>query len=346
MKTLCQAPAKILLSGEHAVVYGSPGLSMAVNLMTLCQVSFCPQDPPFIEIELVDYQQKHAFPFPLWKKLAINIESRFHLYQQEVGSINTVLQHPIDLILVIMDHFHHAYRLKQGHWSIKIQSHPYPSRGLGSSAAVILSLLKSLVTHQSLNISNTDLLALAKTIESRQHGRSSGIDPTSILHGGLLRFQHHRPVLPLETHGFKGWLIDTGVAHTSTGQAVEAVAKKFKHNHPIWQKFTDVTNRIQTACETENGEALRKSIAENHTLLCEIGVIPQKVINFIAQLNKLPCTSAKVCGAGAVAGQAAGMVLCISPQAPQAICETYGYHFMPLEISSQGVFCHILESDL
>ena len=107
-----------------------------------------------------------------------------------------------------------------------------------------------------------------------------------------------------------------------------------------------MTNKIQTACETENGEALRQGIADNHHLLCELGVIPQKVIDFIEQLHKMPSTSAKVCGAGAVAGDSAGMVLCLSPQAPQAICNAYGYPFMPLEISSQGVVCHILESDL
>lgn len=339
MKTFCQAPAKILLSGEHSVVYGAPGLSMTVNLPTTCQVIFTPADTFSVDIELIDYQQNHSFPFAVWRRLAAEIESRFHLFQQEIGSIHSVLQHPVDLVLVTLDQFHEAYRLKSGHWQIKIQSHPYSSRGFGSSAAVILSLLKSLFLQQTINITTSELLALAKKIESRQHGHSSGIDPTAIIYGGLLRFQPHHPVIPLHFPGFKGWLIDTGRPQTTTGQVVEAVAKRFKHNHEIWQRFSQVTEQIQLACETENSALLRQGVQSNHQLLCEIGVVPQTVMDFIAELHKTPLSAAKTCGAGASSGNAAGIVLFISTTSPKVLCEQYGFKFFPLELSSDGIIC-------
>lgn len=339
MKTLCHAPAKLILSGEHSVVYGKPGLSMAVDLPTQCDIEFTPAAPPFIEIELVNYQQKHAFPFDIWQKLALNIEARFQLFQQEINAIQTVLQHPVDLILVALYHFHAAYTLKSGHWNIKIKSHHLPSRGLGSSAAVILSLLGGLFKTQNIKHHEDTVLTLAQAIESRQHGTSSGIDPTTIMQGGLLRYQQHTTTLQLESHSFHAWLIDTGPPSASTGKSVEKVSKRFSYNDDIWQAFEKVTEQVQSAWQQQDADYLCSAIRSNQQLLEKIGIVPLRVKKFIEQLHVSEEVAAKVCGAGSVQGDHAGIILCISPNAPRQLCQEYGFEIFPLVFQSEGLTC-------
>ncbi len=341
MKLTCQAPAKIILSGEHSVIYGSPGLSMTIDLPTECTIEFIPNKTSFIEIELINYQQKHAFPFKTWQKLALNIEIRFQLYLQNINAIQTVLHHPIDLILVTLQHFHQAIGLKHGHWSIKIKSHHLPSRGLGSSAAVILSLLSGLYKAHNCTAYQDQMLALSLLIESRQHGKSSGIDPTTILLGGLLRYQKQKKTLKLKTNHFQAWLIDTGIPTSSTGTSVEGVQNAFKHEHSIWSKFNTVTNNIESAWRQENSNKLRAAIRSNQNLLEHIGVVPKKVADFIKVLHQSSDIAAKVCGAGSISGDSAGIILCLSPSSPAKLCEKHGYQVFPLKLQDHGITCEL-----
>ncbi len=341
MKITCQAPAKIILSGEHSVIYGAPCLSMAVNLPTECEIIFTENNLGFVEIELVDYHQKHAFPFKTWRKLALNIETRFQLYLQNINAIQTVLQHPVDLILVTLQHFHQTIGLKQGHWSIKFKSHHLPSRGLGSSAAVIVSLLSGLYKAHNFIDYQDHILSLAQSIEARQHGKSSGTDPTTILLGGLLHYQAHEKTIKLKTHYFQAWLIDTGIPQSSTGKSVAKVAESFGQQHPIWSKFATTTLKMESAWKQENSSKLRSAIRSNQKLLEKIGVVPKKVSHFIQALQLSDKTAAKICGAGSVSGDAAGIVLCVSPNVPKKLCDDYGYEAFPLEFQKQGASCEV-----
>jgi len=334
-----QAPAKIILSGEHAVVTGRPGLSMAIDLPTHCELTFEPSSHPFIEIELVDYGQKHAFPKAIWKRLATNIEGRYQFYQSGTTSIEQVLQHPVDLILITLYHFHTLHRIKPGHFSLKLKSHALTGRGLGSSAAVILSVLTALFKAHELDSTHEDLLILAQYIESRQHGQSSGIDPTTIFTGGLLRYQTQHHLVKLAEHHFNAWLIDTGKPLSTTGQCVSQVQTQFPSTHAIWQAFEDTTDQIQFAWQEEHTQNLVKQIRINHQLLCDIGVVPTQVQKFINTATEQTDCAAKICGAGTIKGEAAGMVLCISPNAPRALCEQFGYTVMPLNFQPKGVAC-------
>ncbi len=341
MKLTCQAPAKIILSGEHSVVYGAPSLSLAIDLPTECNIAFSSNKTAIVAIELVNYQQKYTFDFKAWQKLALNIDARFQLYLQKVSSIQTVLHDPIDLILVILQQFHQTHGLKQGHWSIKIKSHHLPNRGLGSSAAVILSLLSGLYKAHNLVVQQELILALAQTIESRQHGKSSGIDPATILLGGLLRYQHHKQTIKSKTNCFQAWLIDTGAPKDSTGKSVEVVAKAFNANHAIWSKFKKVTYKMELAYKQKNSIKLCSAIRANQNLLEKIGVIPEKVSRFIKDIHQDANVAAKVCGAGSISGDAAGMVLYVSPNIPKKLCQEYGYEVFPLVLQQNGVRCEL-----
>lgn len=346
MKTLCQTPAKLILTGEHAVLFGAPALSMAIDLPTKCHMTFEPlssvQDSTCLEIELVDFNQKIMYPLSVWQKRVIQIETRFALYEKHALSIQSVLQQPVDLILLTMQQFHNAYRLKPGYWKIKIQSHQLTGKGLGSSASVIISVLQSLFSHHELAFSEVELLSMAQKVESHQHGSSSGLDPTTVLKGGLLRYQQGSPLQQLDSQNFHGWIIDTGSPESTTGQAVNHVHREFNHQHPIWKEFRNVAQLIEQAWQESNAPNLKLAIKQNQRLLEKIGVVPKTVQKFIHSLNQPPERAAKICGAGSISGEKAGIVLCISKLPPDALCQEYGYDYYPLKFSEKGSQCEMV----
>ncbi|BBN58921.1 mevalonate kinase [Hydrogenovibrio marinus] len=345
MKTLCKAPAKLILSGEHAVVNECPAISMAIDLPMFCEVTSEAIDThqvPFVEIELVDCHQKHAFPFAIWQQMAIDIESRYQLFESGAMSIRSVLKQPVDLVLTTLHHFHHHFKLQSMHWDIKIYGHGLLGKGLGSSAAVIISLLHSLFKHHHKAINTVEILSLAKAIESRQHGHSSGIDPTTIFQGGLLYYLQHKPFQPLTPHKFNAWLIDTGTPESTTGQVVNHVKSRFPAEHPIWNHFTQITEDIRNAWQDQDSFSLKESIQKNQTLLEEIGIVPDKVKHFIKELEQNPDQVAKMCGAGNHKGQNGGVLLCLSPLPPLELCNRYGYNCIAINLSQKGSHCELV----
>lgn len=344
MKTLCSVPAKLILSGEHAVLYQCPALSMAIDLPTFCECEYTPNALFSITIELVNFQQKHCFPYDLWQKMAIEIESRYRLFEQRSGAIQAVLTKPIDLILNTLFHFEELCPLKFGDWQFKIHSEANIGRGLGSSAAVILSLLTSLIKQHNFNLSDDALLALAQRIECRQHGKSSGIDPATLIYGGLLQYQSNLPIQRVNPQKLNAWLIDTGKPLSTTGQCVEQVKQEWADNKTCWKGFNKVTRTVVEAWSEEDSLGFKKAIRKNQKLLFKLGVVPAKVQGFIDRLESQHHAAAKICGAGSVSGDNAGMVLCISENPPYALCETYGYECLPLNLQTKGIECNVIES--
>ncbi|MGC9386995.1 MAG: mevalonate kinase family protein [Hydrogenovibrio sp.] len=344
-ETLCTTPAKLILTGEHAVLFGAPALSMAIELNTHAVVQYTPNDArgvqPVLEIALHNFNQKMVFPYLSWQKHVTHIESRYALFEKNALAIQTVLQQPVDLVLVTFQQFHNTYKLKPGHWSITLDSHPLTGRGLGSSASIIISLLHSLFVHHGLDVSEIELITLAQKIEARQHGTSSGVDPTTVYRGGLLRFQQGYPTQQLPHQSFSAWMIDTGKPGSTTGQAVNHVHQYFTHQSGIWQDFKQVASEMESAWKLSNAEQLNSAIQANQALLEQLGVVPDKVKAFVAALNNSTHYSAKVCGAGSVSGDSAGAVLCIGSEPPERLCERYGYDFYALKINDTGSQCEV-----
>lgn len=339
MQTTCSAPAKLILSGEHAVLYQCPALSLAVQLYSQCQCQHQADKPNNISIELTDFQQQLSFPNQDWQTLAQQIEQRYQQFLDGQLAIHQVLQNPVDLVLVTLLHFQQEHTIAKGSWHFKIQSNIPIGRGLGSSASIIVSLLKALYKQHQIESDLEQQLALAKKIESRQHGKSSGIDPATILHGGLLEYRLEQPLIKHTVQAIPAWLIDTGAPQSSTGQAVSSVEKHFAHHAELWQAFSNTAQQIILAWQNQDSEQFLQQIEYNQQLLNQIGVVPEKVQQFITELQQNYSASAKICGSGAVQGDSAGVILCFSEQPPKALCEQYGYSYQAINIDLEGATC-------
>lgn len=337
-----QVPSKLILCGEHSVLYGTPALSMATNLPTTCVIEQHPleylkqpQQSEFI-IELPDLNLSCRYSFTQWRDEIQTIEKAYSAFNNPANTDKQpILTHPAQLVLLCMDRINRYQILEAGQWHIRIHSENWLGRGMGSSAAVILATLKAAAKLLPLHLKQEQLLQQATEIESYQHGRSSGLDPATLLAKTVIEFSIPREIHPLGLKNLplSAWLIDTGKPQSSTAACVAHVQRNFTSKHVIWPEFSTVVKQIKHAWQAHDIEQFTAGIRRNQELLNQIGVVPENVQQFINRLNQQETKAcAKICGAGSVSGDAAGVVVYFATQPPTELCNEMGFKFHPLSL--------------
>ncbi len=329
------APGKLILSGEHAVVYGSPALAMAVDRYVTATVTR--ELLPQILFDLSDLAHRGHLSFTALHQLKDKIKRKYHRFIRGDFSIRDVLQKPFELAQFALGVFIESHNLSLPHGvKIQLQSDIPMGCGMGSSAATILSVMQAASHYLQQPLSQDDLFQLALTAEKMQHGHSSGLDLRVILYGGCL-YLHEQKIEKRVAPNFPLYLVNTGTPETTTGQCVEQVVPHFKSNL-LGDAFTAVTNAMDSALQQSSSKNMQAAIRENHQLLVNIGVVPQKVQQFIKQIEALG-GAAKICGAGAVAGEQAGAVLVAieDKNAVIPLCARFGYKIIPISCELRGV---------
>lgn len=314
------APGKIILSGEHAVVYGAPAVGLAIDRNAVFELK--PQAGQEIAFDL-NATDSSSFTLLALRDLKKRVERKYTQFQQGEIGIGYVLSAPADLFRFAFIHaLDGLHRSLDAGLVMKLRSTIPMGCGMGSSAATVLSELRALGHYLRVEFKPDWYYEYSLEVERLQHGHPSGIDSYMALHGGCAYFREGAgekipmPTLPM-------FLVETGTPQASTGECVEAVREKFGTS-PIWRDFEGVTEQIRSQLVAGESLELRESIRENHRLLVEIGVVPEQVSAFVREIEQAG-GAAKICGAGSVAGDAAGVLLVLADEAPVALCEKYGY---------------------
>jgi mevalonate kinase len=191
--------------------------------------------------------------------------------------------------------------------------------------------------HLQIPLSPERLYKMALEAENMQHGRSSGLDLRIALYGGCIYMHGEKlenrtiPDMPL-------YLVNTGTPESNTGQCIEKVAPHFT-SLALREDFAVVTQSMDAAIKRQSFSALQQSVRDNHRLLVNIGVVPDKVQQFI-QAVEASNAAAKICGAGAVLGDKAGAVLVAAQDKVMVstLCLKYGYSLLPIAGVTRGVY--------
>jgi mevalonate kinase len=333
MKVL--APGKLILSGEHAVVYGHPALAMAVNRYVTATAT--PQLAPHISFDLSDLSYQRRLSLSTLDSLKDRIKEKYHRFVSGDFKIRDVLQKPVELAQVAFSLFFEVLNIKltQG-IKIHVESTIPMGCGMGSSAATVLSVVHAIANHLEMNLTPEMFLRLGLQAENMQHGYSSGLDLQVSMYGGCLYIKegqlHQRavPTIPM-------YLVNTGSPANTTGECVEAVAHYFKTSQ-IGNDFAAVTDAMDAAFQDAHLVRAQESVQANHDLLVRIGVVPEAVQQFATSVQEMG-GAAKICGAGAISGDKAGVALVVTQDeaALAELCARYQYSLLPIVGESRGV---------
>ncbi len=259
-KVRFSAPGKVIISGEHSVVYGRHALVTAVSLR--CHVT-------------VEEGEK----LEICSRLGITgIDFEVHPYVSMA-------------VLVLEEKFgRFADRPR-----IKIESEIPIASGLGSSAAVTVASLGALSRFYELDLSRDEIFELAKEVELRVQGKASGVDPfVSTYGGGWLMPEKSRVEFDAEM-----LVVDSGESSV-TAEMVKKVAELREDMKDVVEKIFDsmdaITLKIKESLEKRD-DRLRDLFRMNHCMLKAIGVSTPELDRIVDKLESLGL-AAKLTGAG------------------------------------------------
>jgi mevalonate kinase len=333
MKAL--APGKLILSGEHSVLYGQPALAMAVNRFVTVTIN--PQSSKNCTLHFPNLNYHENVSVELIAALKPKIKFKYQEFLQGKRGISEVLQNPFELAQVALALFFDNLNIKHlAGLHIHLLSTIPRGCGMGSSAATILSMMYAIASYLQINLSNESFLTLGLEAENFQHGRSSGLDLHVSMNGGCVYVKDmvvEKRKLPTEHFYF----VNTGSPDNTTGKCVEIAAKVFQKSG-IQYDFGAVTIALDKALIENKTSTINECLRQNHYLLNKLHVVPAYVQKFIQQIELLG-GAAKICGAGAVTGTHAGMVLVMISDILllQQLCDQYNFELMALEGVTHGI---------
>lgn len=279
-RIITSAPGKLMLFGEHAVVYGRGCIVTAVGERIKTKVEIAADDE--IIIDAPDVGVKN--------------------FSEPVGKLGKGKTPKGARFLVsAIRCFFERYNLKSG---LKVEtSSDFSSEfGFGSSSGVTVAVLKAMSELFGKRMSKKELFDLAYRVVLDVQGLGSGFDLAAAIWGGTIHFvTGGRVVDPLDLELLPLVVGFTGVK-ADTATLVRKVAR-LKESHPeIVDNIFNVVNltveRAKTALEQGDFEKVGELMNLNQGLLESLGVNTKVLSDLIFAARGAGAYGAKLSGAG------------------------------------------------
>ncbi|HSN56040.1 MAG TPA: hydroxymethylglutaryl-CoA reductase, degradative [Candidatus Sulfomarinibacteraceae bacterium] len=303
---LAAGHGKIILFGEHAVVYGSRAIAAPVPLAVRARV--------------VDDDEGVWLVVPRW-----GVEQRL----RSDPAMRTSYEEPAALIL---EHLGLSER------PMRIVVHPELPRamGLGGSAAVAVAIIRALDRHFRLGLSDDEVNALAYRCECVAHGTPSGLDNTVATFGQPLVYRRGDPpeILSLAFREPVSFVIGMTGVESLTAKMVARVRSGRERNPDVYDTMIKgidaVTGQALEAIRSHDLERLGELMNVNQGLLNGMQVSSWELEELIQIAREHGALGAKLTGGGG-----GGSMIALAPDtAPTIIAamENAGYRAMEVRI--------------
>jgi mevalonate kinase len=272
--TTQSAPGKVILLGEHAVVYGRPAI--AVPVMEV-RASVSVEDAP--------------------------PGSGCSINAPDVGRAFRLADVPSEdpLAAIVYETLTHL-GVSEPDVTITIRSTIPIASGMGSGAAVSTAIARALAAHLSRPLDDDTVSALVFEVERFHHGTPSGLDNTVIARAQPLFFVKDRLVESFAVKSPLHLLIgDTGIpCLTKVVVADVRAAREARREQydSLFRQIGQITVMARGAIVAGELNALGALMDGNHWLLYQMGVSSPEIERLILAARQAGALGAKLSGAG------------------------------------------------
>jgi mevalonate kinase len=273
---ISKAPGKIILFGEHAVVYGYPAIAIPIKAVQV-KVTILPVIKGSESIiKLRNLQWHEDIPF------------------KDVGEDNPI-RLSIENVLL------HSGK-KPPLFEMVISSTIPIAAGLGSSAALAVAITKGFSQFLGFQLSSDQINSLALQSEKIQHGSPSGIDNSVITIGKPIYFLRNSPIVQIEIPNSLNLILgDTG-KRTLTRDVVNEVEQFLDTApttvRPILENIGKITDNALHALRSGNLKEIGELMTKNHNFLKKLGVSSTDLDRLVDSAISNGALGAKLCGGG------------------------------------------------
>jgi mevalonate kinase len=269
-----RAGGKVILLGEHAVVYGSPAIALGLELGAAARVHYSP------ELSLTLGGERHVLAAATADQTEAPVKRAFRALLGSMGASQIA-----------------AYA------SLEIPA----GAGLGASAALGVALARAVEAFASTHAAQLaappgSLARAALAWENVFHGDASGIDTAAAEHGGCLWFTRGAGPRPLGVGGELRVLVALVEPGASTRDMVSAVAERRRADRQrvdhLIDSIADLVTRARDSILAGEREQLGQLMQQNHQLLVELGVSTAGLDAACQVAMQAGALGAKLTGAG------------------------------------------------
>lgn len=309
------APAKVIISGEHAVVYGKPALVSAID-------------------------KRLTFTIDYWSSKDDRLRKSEKI-NKNIKMIDKVVKKYLEKEKI---------RFKEKEYLFKIQSEIPLGRGLGSSAALSVAAVSSFLAFYTEKQWPKEVINnLSYTAEKYFHNNPSGVDNTASCFGSLIYFRREFEFLKnISLLNFKIpkkfennlFLIDSGKPEESTKTMVEWVKERYNKEptliEEIFNQIEKTTKKIVISLIKEDEDFFINSFIDNQSYLEVLGVVSKKTKRLLRELEKFGW--GKITGAGGIK-KGSGFILFYSQRKKQleSFLREKGINFFKFSQDFSGV---------
>lgn len=268
------AAGKVILLGEHAVVYGRHALALPLPDAVTATVSAASQQ---VDLSIPDWNI-----FDQWMPAD----------QAPVGAASVV-----ELIM-------RELGLSDRCFDIGVSSRIPIGVGLGSSAAFAVAVIRAFDSLLELNSTDAEVDQLAFRCEEITHGTPSGIDNYIATFGQSVLFNKGEEgrIEAVELADMPPVLIAVSGSRGNTKEQVDGVRRRYERNRTLYSKLFDNIDAISVAgaaaLREQDYNRLGSMMNICHGLLNAIEVTTPELESMVATARTAGALGAKVTGAG------------------------------------------------
>ncbi|MEM2119343.1 MAG: mevalonate kinase [Candidatus Bathyarchaeia archaeon] len=284
MGVVASAPAKIILFGEHFVVYGEPAIVLAIDRKAYARVEKRDDNKLHLHsanLNLAGYFKEGTFTAEQGD--AREAKAKFEPLRYAVNKVQEKHGQNVGL-------------------DININSTVPVGAGLGSSAAVVTAVTAATASLLNVNLTKEEIFRIAFEAEKVVHGTPSGIDPAISTFGGALFFQMDTGFKPLDIKMDIPLVIgDTGVERSTRVQVekMRSLVEKYPRvAEPMMRVAREIVLRAMDALKEKDMQALGDLMNINHALLYGMGVSDESLEHLLNAARRAGAAGAKLTGAG------------------------------------------------